>query len=302
MDFSNQFRLDNFEDRYQRRITRLDKKNKYELNKKYDRINKKLTRDMGIEIEKQHLSKKINEKEKPISDHNIEPVVEENRIRYPVEEEHEFGQDSDKHVNLFQNLLQGRAYQTMMIMAKIRYEPLLQPFLYPEGTLVEHSSTIAENNDKQETITKDHILENSTRRYVSRFLDTISKEAIIKHDDEENKRLIKLGELTRVMREAAEGNRRHKEITGRKEQDEILKQVIKIHQDISDLFSEQFMEEAIDQCAKEEGLKLIQIVTSRRSIFKAAFCHNNNKNFEPELVHNFIIPETYKIIHRQHTN
>lgn len=83
-------------------------------------------------------------------------------------------------------------------------------------------------NEKREQITRDNIIEYSARKYVGRFLDTVSKEAISKYDDDENRRLIKLAELARAMKEAAEGNRRHNEINGRKEQDELLKQVIKI--------------------------------------------------------------------------
>lgn len=81
-------------------------------------------------------------------------------------------------------------------------------------------------NENQETITRDNVIGYSARKYVGRFLDTVSKEAITKYDDDENRCLIKLAELTRAMKEAAEGNRRHNEINGRKEQDEILKQVI----------------------------------------------------------------------------
>lgn len=44
MDFDRRFRLGNFEDSYQRKITRIEIQNKYVLNKKYDVINKKLAR------------------------------------------------------------------------------------------------------------------------------------------------------------------------------------------------------------------------------------------------------------------
>lgn len=73
--------------------------------------------------------------------------------------------------------------------------------------------------------TKD-VLEFSTRRYISRFFDTIYKESIRKKHDYKNMLLNELGEEVRVKKEAAEGHRRLKEVTGRNEQDEILKQVI----------------------------------------------------------------------------
>lgn len=40
-------------------------------------------------------------------------------------------------------------------------------------------------------------------------------------------------------------------------------QVLKIHQDLSELFTEEFMKKAIEQCAEEEGLKLMREITSR---------------------------------------
>lgn len=73
--------------------------------------------------------------------------------------------------------------------------------------------------------TKD-VLEFSTRRFISRFFDTIYKESIKENHEYKNVRLNELGEEARVKKEAAEGHRRLNEVTGRNEQDEILKQVI----------------------------------------------------------------------------
>lgn len=66
---------------------------------------------MGIEINKR-FSKKINNNKQSVLDYSVEPIIKENRIKYTVEEEND--RDLEKHVNLFQNLLRGRAYQTMV--------------------------------------------------------------------------------------------------------------------------------------------------------------------------------------------
>lgn len=66
---------------------------------------------MGIEINKR-FSKKINENKQSVLDYSVEPIIKENRIKYTEEEEND--RDLEKHVILFQNLLRGRAYQTMV--------------------------------------------------------------------------------------------------------------------------------------------------------------------------------------------
>lgn len=55
----------------------------------------------------------------------------------------------------------------------------------------------------------------------------LSKESIhIKYSENKNKMLIQQGNLSRIANEMVERKRRQIEITGRLEQDEILKQVI----------------------------------------------------------------------------
>lgn len=127
---------------------------------------------MGIKLENEYSLKKITKNNKKrvdilLSDSIGELDVKENRIKYTLDEE--INLNLDKHVNFFQKLLRGRAYQTMvkihmdklthifnnrfnnynlivqMILAKNRYEPFLQPFLYPEKTVTEHSSINAED-------------------------------------------------------------------------------------------------------------------------------------------------------------
>ncbi|XP_025191892.1 uncharacterized protein LOC112592120 [Melanaphis sacchari] len=102
----------------------------------------------------------------------------------------------DKSVALFQKLLRGRAYQTMIMMAKIRYQPILHSDEAPE-TL--------DNTKKTKEITSVDILEYSRNKYISRFFDILSNESIhIKHSENQNKMLIQQGNLSRNANEMIE--------------------------------------------------------------------------------------------------
>lgn len=46
---------------------------------------------------------------------------------------------------------------------------------------------------------------------------------------------------------------------------------MKIYEELSELFFERVMEEAIEQCAKEDGQQLMQTITSRNSSRKDKF-------------------------------
>ncbi|KAF0755522.1 Uncharacterized protein FWK35_00022767 [Aphis craccivora] len=212
-------------------------------------------------------------------------VLKENRKKYRIDDESIFS-ELDKSVTLFQRLLRGRAYQIMMIMAKIRYQPILHSDEAPE-TL--------ETSKKIKEITCADVLEYSRKKYISRFFDMLSNESIhIKYSENKNKMLIQQGNLSRIANEMVERKRRQIEITGRLEQDEILKQVLKIHEDVSILFCDKIMEEAIKQSAKEESLKAMM-----KSCKTKFYNIESEKNIEKELVSNFIIPEAHKVIMRE---
>lgn len=99
--------------------------------------------------------------------------------------------------------------------------------------------------------------------------------------------------------------------------------MIKIHQELSVLTAEKIADEAIEQCAIEDGLQLIERITSRCKSSKTElfvikcvillllFCNrgklltNNNANTSipnstnvHELLSDFIIPEANRIVHR----
>ncbi|KAE9544056.1 hypothetical protein AGLY_001745 [Aphis glycines] len=187
-------------------------------------------------------------------------VLKENRKKYRIDDEDIFS-ELDKSVTLFQRLLRGRAYQIMKI----------------------------------KEITCADVLEYSKKKHISRFFDMLFKESIhIKYSENKNKMLIQQGNLSRIANEMVERKRRQIEITGRLEQDEILKQVLKIHEDVSILFCEKLMEEAIKQSAKEESLKAMM-----KSCKTKFYNIESEKNIEKELVSNFIIPEAHKVIMRE---
>lgn len=73
------------------------------------------------------------------------------------------------------------------------------------------------------------VLENARKKHISRFFDTLYNESIhINNTENKNNMLIQQGNLSRIACEMAERKQREIEITGRIEQDEILRQVIKL--------------------------------------------------------------------------
>lgn len=87
-------------------------------------------------------------------------------------------------------------------------------------------SICVQNENYDDKIVSGDVLNTYAR--VGRFFDTISKEATMIRDHDENVLFGEIARTTRTEREAAEANRRHIEMRARCEQDELLKQVIMI--------------------------------------------------------------------------
>ncbi|KAL4089273.1 hypothetical protein QTP88_024330 [Uroleucon formosanum] len=209
-------------------------------------------------------------------------VIKENRINYRVDGEDD-DVELDNSIKLFQRLLRGRAYQTMMIMAKIRYQPILHSNEKP---------VTLDTANKFKKITCVDVLENARKKHISRFFDTLYNESILLNDIEnKNNMLIQQGNLSRIEFEMAERKQRQIEITARIEQDEILRQVLNIHEQVSVLFCEKIMEEAIQQTAKEESLK-----ATMKSCKNKFYNIESDRNIASDLMSNFIIPLAHRVI------
>ncbi|KAM6986721.1 cilia- and flagella-associated protein 91 [Aplochiton taeniatus] len=131
------------------------------------------------------------------------------------------------------------------------------------------------------------------------MLDFLSKELIRLQEERRIHALALLAERDRRLREAEESGKRQVEERRRREEDEIFRQVVRVHQDTVDLYLEDIilgtLEQTADQQARQEIRRVAQEVNNIAYAMEETRNSLQSEEIVSELVYSFLIPEVQKI-------
>ncbi|KAJ3175639.1 Cilia- and flagella-associated protein 91, partial [Irineochytrium annulatum] len=99
---------------------------------------------------------------------------------------------------------------------------------------------------------------NVQAEYVGRTLDYLSKELVRLREERRISALVKLAERTRRMREADETDRRQNEVVRRKQEDDVFRHVMRVHQETVDSYLEDIVAGAVNQTASIQARKQVR--------------------------------------------
>ncbi|XP_031468928.1 cilia- and flagella-associated protein 91 isoform X1 [Phasianus colchicus] len=234
------------------------------------------------------------------------PVLEKPSIE---EEERELA------VICLQKLLRGRAIQNKMFEEKEKRLELIQE-LRTTHALQENGQLLLKAQEKmtralqQQRDLKMHKL-SSMESHVAReegralanMFDFLSKELLRLQEERRIHAFVMLAERTRRMREAEESGRRQVEERQRQEDDEIFRQVVKVHQSTVDSYLEDIilssMENTAEEQAREEVQRMAVEINDIAYELERSRTHLQSEEIVAELVYAFLIPEIEKMSIRE---
>jgi len=134
---------------------------------------------------------------------------------------------------------------------------------------------------------------------VGQQLDFYTKQLTRLREERRISAMVMLAERTRRMREAEESGQRQKEILRRKEDDEVFRQVMKIHQQTVDTYLEDILLDSVEFSAGVQARNEVRRYVDRVSLFVDEIDKNPNKEeAEEKLINNivtgYLLPEVQK--------
>nr|XP_009687945.1 PREDICTED: protein MAATS1 [Struthio camelus australis] len=223
-----------------------------------------------------------------------------------VEEE-----ETELAVICLQRLLRGRAIQNMMFEGKEKRLELIRELrsthaLQEDIQLLmkaEKQATLALQQQHDFQMHKLSQMENhlawAEGRVLANMFDFLSKELLRLQEERKIHAFVMLAERQRRMREAEESGRRQVEEMQRQEEDEIFRQVVKVHQSTVDSYLEDILLSSMENTAEEQAREEIQRMAVE--INDIAYEMENRRTrvqseeIVAELVYSFLIPEIEKI-------
>lgn len=227
-------------------------------------------------------------------------------VELPSSEEEE----KELAVIFLQQVIRGRAIQNMMFEGKEKRMELIRELRSTHA--LQEAEQGMKKQEKQATLAlqrqrrlHEH-KENQVDEAVSQLegsslgdtLDFLSKELIRLQEERRIHAFSMLAERQRRVREAEESGLRQLEERRRREQDEIFKQVVKVHQDTVDTYLEDIILASIDKTADEQARQEVQEYANK--INDAAYELEEQRDdlmseeIVAELVHMFLLPEVQK--------
>uniref|UniRef100_A0A8C9F4W1 Cilia- and flagella-associated protein 91 n=1 Tax=Pavo cristatus TaxID=9049 RepID=A0A8C9F4W1_PAVCR len=228
----------------------------------------------------------------------------------PIEEE-----ERELAVICLQKLLRGRAIQYKMFEEKEKRLELIQE-LRTTHALQENEQLLLKLEEKmtralrQQHDLKMHKLSSMEShlareegRALANMFDFLSKELLRLQEERRIHAFVMLAERTRRMREAEESGRRQVEEKQRQEEDEIFRQVVKVHQSTVDSYLEDIilssMENTAEEQAREEVRRMAVEINDIAYELERSRTHLQSEEIVAELVYSFLIPEIEKMSIRE---
>ncbi|XP_008577008.1 PREDICTED: protein MAATS1 [Galeopterus variegatus] len=234
----------------------------------------------------------------------------EARMDYELAEVHKEEEEIEMAVIYLQKLLRGRVVQNMMFEGKEKRLELIQE-LRTSHALQEDEKLVREAN-KQVTLAlqrqrnlhqhKVSLVENHLAGLAGRTLadmfDFLSKELVRLQEERRVHAFAMLAERQRRMREAEESGRRQVEQRRQREEDQIFKEVIKVHQSTVTSYLEDIIlnteESTAEEQARAEIEKMAEEINDVAYEMESRRTYLQSEEIVAELVYSFLIPEVEK--------
>ncbi|XP_023140479.2 cilia- and flagella-associated protein 91 [Amphiprion ocellaris] len=247
------------------------------------------------------------------------PVKKEKPVPRPVtptvEKPPEGDEESELAVIHLQKVLRGRSVQYEMFKGKEKHLDLIQELrsvhaLQEDGQKQHKADEDLIMNLKKQKDNQRHKIcrEEASQASVvdaelGQLFDTWSKELIRLQEERRIHAFTLLAERERRIREAEESGRRQAEERRLREEDEIFKQVVQVHQESVDLYLEDIILGTLDQVAEQQARE--EIHKRAKEVNDVAYAMEESRNnlqseeIVSELVYSFLIPEGQKTSFRQ---
>ncbi|CAH8861774.1 unnamed protein product [Trichobilharzia szidati] len=228
-------------------------------------------------------------------------------------------EESEEHelaATVLQSLIRGRAIQTQMYEGKEKRRELISELRSTHALLKDEQAQkkrqkltiLSRQEDHDHLIHQDNRMEAILGRFESdslaNMLDFLSKELDRLIEERRAHALILLAERQRRIREAEESGTRQKEERRRREQDEIFKQLVKVHEETVDNYLANIAGLTVDttasQLAREEISKLAKQIDEDSHLYEMNRDELKSDELAAELVHNFLIPYVNKQSYELH--
>uniref|UniRef100_UPI003AABEBDA cilia- and flagella-associated protein 91 isoform X2 n=1 Tax=Centroberyx gerrardi TaxID=166262 RepID=UPI003AABEBDA len=232
-----------------------------------------------------------------------------------VDEPPEGDEERELAVIHLQKLLRGRSIQYEMFKGKEKRLGLIQELRTTHALQREEQDLLRDDAQLTQTLKTQRELHRHKSSQEEAYqagmvgaelvdlLDTLSKELIRLQEERRIHAFTLLAERERRLREAEESGRRQVEQRRRREQDEIFRQVVQVHQDTVDLYLEDIIlgtvEQTADQQAREEIRRMASEVNNIAYDMEESRNNLQSEEIVSELVYSFLIPEVKKISLRQ---
>uniref|UniRef100_A0A8C2KYV0 Cilia- and flagella-associated protein 91 n=1 Tax=Cyprinus carpio TaxID=7962 RepID=A0A8C2KYV0_CYPCA len=236
-----------------------------------------------------------------------------------VEDPPEGDEERELAVIFLQKVLRGRSTQNQVFEGKEKRLELIQELRTTHALQKEEQNK--KEAEKQVTLAlqrKRDTQSETVRHNVSQIesyisglsggvivdmLDFLSKELLRLQEERRIHAFSLLAERDRRIREAEESGRRQIEERRRREEDEIFKQVVKMHQDTVDMYLEDVILGCINQTAdaqaREEVHRKAEELNNVTYAMEETMNSQQSEEIVAELVYRFLIPEVQKIAVRE---
>ncbi|XP_063207921.1 cilia- and flagella-associated protein 91 isoform X2 [Chroicocephalus ridibundus] len=225
-------------------------------------------------------------------------------------------EETELAVICLQKLIRGRAIQNMMFEGKEKRLELIRELHTTTLTLqedrqlllkAEEQMTLALEQQHDLQMHKLSSVENHLAkeegRVLANMLDFLSKELVRLQEERKIHAFVMLAERQRRMREAEESGQRQVEERRRQEEDEIFKQVVKMHQSTIDSYLEDIilssMENTAEEQAREEIQRMAVEINDIAYEMESRRTRLQSEEIVAELVYSFLIPEAEKMAMRE---
>ncbi|XP_004709885.1 cilia- and flagella-associated protein 91 [Echinops telfairi] len=226
----------------------------------------------------------------------------------------EMGSNEEEEIEMavifLQQLIRGRVIQNMMFEGKEKRYELIQELrtshaLQEDDRLLkkaEKQVTLAlqrqRNLHEHKVLLVENHLAGLEGRALADMFDFLSKELIRLQEERRIHAFAMLAERQRRMREAEESGRRQVEQRRLREEDQIFKEVIKIHHSTVTSYLEDIIlnteENTADEQARAEIEKMAEEINNIAYEMETHRMQNQSEEIVAELVYSFLIPEVQK--------
>jgi len=198
---------------------------------------------------------------------------------------------------LLQKLIRGRAVQNMMFEGKERRSELISELRESEAEMANAESTKKEDELNRQAERGIQVLEGAMDTLqgeaISATLDFLSKELVRKNEQERLMGVAADASAARTKREAEEGGRRQAEENLRAREDQMYRQVMRVHQGTAETYTQELLGEKLDEVAHDQAVA--EVTGNAAAVAPVAGLASQGEEEQDgtirDLVASFLLPE-----------